>query len=77
MTRDELELLLNRCCPPILVHAVLEYIEEQRAELATARGALKFYAEPQHYGIHGGSNEWVLGDAGKRARVVLQQKEQL
>lgn len=48
-----------------------EQIVKKDAEIVALKQALKFYAEPQHYGLHGGSNEWVLGDAGSRARQAM------
>ena len=54
----------------LTVNLELATLTQREARL---REALKFYAEPQHYGINGGSNEWVLGDAGKRARQALKE----
>jgi Cys-tRNA synthase (O-phospho-L-seryl-tRNA:Cys-tRNA synthase) len=50
------------------------YIEQLEARVARLREALKFYAEPQSYGIHGGSNELILGDAGKQARQAREKE---
>jgi len=33
--------------------------------------ALKFYADHQNYGLHGGSTQAIYCDAGRRARYAL------
>ena len=39
--------------------------------------ALKFYADPQTYGMHGGSMTRIFADVGQRARDVLWQTKKL
>ena len=51
--------------------ALLDHDQAQREEIAKLREALKFYANPQTYGIHGGSVNRVLSDAGKVAQAAL------
>ena len=40
-------------------------------EIARLREALKFYADPQTYGIHGGIVNRVIHDAGRVAKAAL------
>lgn len=37
--------------------------------------ALRFYADPQTYGIQGGSVNRIIQDAGRQAQAALQGKE--
>lgn len=48
-----------------------EHDAEQRAEIARLREALQFYADPQSYGIHGGSSARIMADAGQTAKHAL------
>ena len=42
-----------------------------RARCAQLEEALKFYANPQTYGLHGGNSDRVMADHGKRAIKAL------
>jgi hypothetical protein len=48
-----------------------ETIKELRAENAALRAVLKFYADPQSYGLNGGTVNRILFDVGKKARAAL------
>lgn len=42
-----------------------------RSEVAALREALRYYADPQTYGLSGGSWDRIRGDTGRIARAAL------
>ena len=46
-------------------------VEKLEAEIERLRTALRFYADPQSYGMSGGSANRIIQDAGTRAKTVL------
>lgn len=54
--------------------AVVQAIKRLQQQLQTAREALRFYADPQTYGIGGGSVGRAIQDRGQQALAALEGK---
>ena len=77
LTREQVESLLRVCYETDAV-ALLAHDAALRAKVAAMtqerdrlKEALRFYADPQTYGISGGSVDRIIQDAGKRAVAAL------
>ena len=53
------------------VQTLTEERDQHAAEVARLREALGFYANPQNYGLHGGTCQLIYTDAGKLAKAAL------
>jgi hypothetical protein len=51
--------------------------DDLRTALRDCMEALKFYADPQSYGMHGGSSQRIVSDAGKQAKQVLARAKEV
>lgn len=85
LTRERILLLStwipkNRGQEEYLVHDAAQRAEIERShdailhltgENERLREALRFYADPQTYGMNGGASARILADAGKRARAAI------
>ena len=55
----------------IRIDALRTHLSSTIAERDRLKEALRFYADPQTYGISGGSVDRIIQDAGKRAKAAL------